>query len=446
MSGRREGLLVVVVLAGFAMLCLWIVLRMGLGQPSYPAGSSYSPNPDGVLALYELLQAEGLPAKRFGDTEYEYPEQACMLLVEGTADPAQMMFGGLDVKALALWLSAGGRLVLVGAPLQDEYAPWSSLGQQLLDYLDGKEVWSGKMFESPPVTDTSATREEAATPQAPLATAKYHGTGQAGKASAPVRSYRPGFRYTLQQPRPRLFADVAEIETAELSGLPSANAVPLLSAGDPPEPVVLHRKVGLGELYWVPRSELVTNAWLGRGDNHRLVLALLAYAARDRQLYVDEHVHGYSRERSNAGSMLLHTTGGKLILGAGLALVLCFLGAAVRPARFQPPPPPPRRTSTEMVLAQAGLYRRAGLRRGVVERLLDGVRRAYMHEYVLPALPDNDMLLGWARRYAVSGVIHAKFLLTYLETGAVPRGETELVRLARACDWARLRLEQERRD
>jgi hypothetical protein len=447
-SGRSEGILVVAVLVGFIVLCIWIVMRMGAGKPAYPPGSSYSPNPDGVLALYELLQASGMQVRRFGDSEYEYPKQACMLLVEeGMANPSQLMFSQLNVKALALWLQEGGRLVLFSSALQEDYAPWSSTGQQLLDYLDGKEIRSGSMFESPaPASGTQASNTTDAAPPEPVAIAKYKGAGQAGSATAPVRDYRPGYRYVLNKPRPKLFADVGEIEAAELSGLKCNSAIPLLSAGDPPEPVLLHRQVGQGELYWMPRSEVCTNSWLRRADNHRLMLAVLAYAARGRTLYIDEHIHGYNRDRSNAGSMLLHTLGGKLILGAGLALALCFLGAAVRPARFQPQPPPPRRTSTEMVLAQAGLFRRAGLRRGVVERLLDGVRRAYMREYVLPMLPDNNMLLGWARGYAGSGMIHAKFLLIYLETGAVPRGETELVRLARACDWARERLEQERRD
>lgn len=448
MSGRREGALVVLVLAGFAVLCVWIVLRMGAGEPAYPAGSSYSPNPDGLLALYELLQANATAVKRYGGSEYEYPDAACMLLVEASAaDPAQLMLGSVDIKALALWLSDGGRLVLAGSPEQDEYTPWYSTGRQLLSYLDGNEIPDGGMFDPPPLQPApAATGAAAEDPPQPVAIAAYKGAGQAGKASAPVRSYRPGFLYALGTPRPRLFADVHEIEAAELSGMQSASAVPLLSAGNPPEPVLLYRKVGRGELYWLPRYELLTNSWLGRRDNHRLALALLAYAARDRQLYFDEHVHGYASERSNAGSLLLRTTGGRLILGAGLALIACFLGAAVRPARFMPPPPPPRRTSAEMVLAQAGLYRRAGLRRAAVERLLDGVRRAYMQEYVLPKLPEDTQLIEWARRYAASGAVYAKFILTYLQTGAVPRGETELVRLARACDWARRQLEQERRD
>jgi hypothetical protein len=437
MSGRGEGVGVLLVLAGFAALCVWIVLRMSHGGQYYPAASSYSPKPDGAKALYELLAQAGLSVKRYGDTEFEYPQLACVLSIEeNPVDASQMMFSQVDVKALAVWLKQGGRLVLAGAPSGGQYGPLEPTAQTLIDYLDGKPVKSGSMFDTPPPRNNSPKPAAAAADApAPLAVAKFKGKGQSGNAMAMLRSYQPGFRFTLGQPQPRLFGGISEIEVAEGIAVAQSSAVPLLSAGDPPLPVVLFRQVGQGELYWVTRPELFANSWLARADNHRLVLALLAYAARDRKLYIDEHVHGYARERANAGSLLFKTTGGKLILGGGLALALCFLGAAVRPARCQPQPPPPRRTSTEMVLAQAGLYRRAGALQGIAGHLVDGVRRAYMHEYAL----------GWAQSYAQSGVLHAQQLLDYLQAGSGPGGQAGLARLARACDWARIMLTQERR-
>jgi hypothetical protein len=446
MSGRREGVWVFLILAGFAAVCMWIVLRLGGGEPEYPAASTYAPTKEGAKALYELLVAAGIPAQRYGDTEYEYPKEACVLLVEESqVDMAQAMGGQLNVKALAVWLRAGGRLVLACPPPDSYYSPVDPTARKLVGYLDGEDVGNGGMFDVAPPVPSSAQQNASEAPGA-LAHAVYQAAGQAGSNTATYRAYRPGQRFKLQSPRPRLFADVGMIETADGSPASVPTMVPLLTAGDPAQPVVLYRRVGRGELYWISRPEIFSNSWIARADNHRLVLALLKYAARDRTLYIDEHTHGYSRQRANAGSLLFKTLGGQLILAAGFAMALCFCGAAVRPARYQPQPVPPRRTAAEMVEAQAGLFRRAGIRRGIVERLLDGVRRAYMHTYSHNMTPSNELLQSWVRKYSIDGVQQARLLSAYLVATSAPSGQAELVRLGRACDWARQQLEKERHE
>ena len=65
--------------------------------------------------------------------------------------------------------------------------------------------------------------------------------------------------------------------------------------------------------------------------------------------------------------------------------------------------------------------------------------------YFLFEVPSNVVLQAWAQGYADSGVAHAQQLLAYLQTGAVPGGQAGLARIARACDWARALLMQERR-
>lgn len=151
MSGRRESMGVLVVLAGFAALCVWIVLRLSNSEPNYPPASSYSPNPDGVKALYQLLAQTGQRAERFGDTEYEYPAQSCVVLIEESpVDASQMMSGQVDVKALAVWLKQGGRLVLAGAPSSSHYSPLEPTAQSLIDYLDGNPAPGGGLVRSAP--------------------------------------------------------------------------------------------------------------------------------------------------------------------------------------------------------------------------------------------------------------------------------------------------------
>jgi hypothetical protein len=437
-SGRGgESWFVALLLLGFVALGLWMVWRAGAGKELFSPYSSYSPQPDGLKALYELLEQSGFKPQRFGETEYDYPQRCCMAVASEKIDPSAMFLGPPDVKRLRLWMGEGGRLLLV------EEA-WGMTAWSLLRELDGKtdpnEMWPGSGYSTyqPSSSAPGASAESAVV-------ASYAAKGKPGSATAMYRSYMEGHVYKLPAPRPHLFKDVRTIDVAESAGGRSLSALTLLATGDPPEPVLLYRQVGRGALFWIARPELLANGWLNREDNHRLALATFALAAQNGPLYFDEHQHGYVRERRNAGSLLVQTTGGRLLILLGVAIALCFFGAAVRPARFEPQPPPPRRTTGEMVLAQASLYRRAGRRGGVSGHLVDSVRRAYMQAFHAPTLPSHEMLLAWVETLPQGASGPGRHLCTYLTTFAVPRNETELVRLARACDWAREQIDRARR-
>jgi len=422
---RTETLWLVLVLLLFAGMSLWLVWRMSKQQEMPPPCSTYSAAPSGCLALYELLGELGFEARRFGDTEYDYPKGECVVIVlEPVPDVAKMLFGVLDAKALRLWLESGGRLVLAGAP--DD--PTISVA---LHSLIGDTDSQGPLKVPPSLV------------------AKHEKRGQAGSEVALWHTYRPGEVFRLPSGRPALWRDVGRIETASLLAPPgqAGNGI-LYCKGSPsvgpaiPEPLVAYQRIGDGELFWVLKPELFTNGWINRADNHRLILAVLALAAHGGPVYFDEHVHGYQRERSNAASLLLRTTGGGLLIALGLGIVLWFLGAAIQPARAKPEGPPQRRQAAEMVLAQADLYRRAGIRPQVAESLVDGVRRAFVIATHQAVFPDNAVL-GRALQTAVErGVSGVEPLLLYLRTRVVPTRQADLLRLAQACDKARAWLQQ----
>jgi len=422
---RSESVWLVLVLVLFAGVSLWLVWRMSKQQETPPPCSTYSAAPSGCLALYELLGELGFEARRFGDTEYDYPKGECVVVVlEPAQDMAKMLFGVLDAKALRLWIKGGGRFVLASAP--DD----PTLSVALHDLLG----------------DTSS---QGPSKVPPSLVAKYEKRGQAGSEVALWHTYRPGQVYRLPPDRPPLWRDVGRIETASLLAPASQAGTGILyckgstSVGPAtPEPVVSYVRIGDGELFWVLKPELFTNGWINRADNHRLILAVLALAAHGGPVYFDEHVHGYQRERGNAASLLLRTTGGGLLIALGLGIILWFLGAAIQPARAKPEGAPQRRQAAEMVLAQADLYRRAGIRPQVAESLVDGVRRAFVVATHQAVFPDNAVL-GTALEEAVArGVTGVEPLLLYLRTRAVPTRQADLLRLAQACDKARAWLQR----
>jgi hypothetical protein len=268
-----------------------------------------------------------------------------------------------------------------------------------------------------------------------------------GELGALWRLYKPGHRFVLPVDRPPLWRTVEIIETAPADPTPYVRGDVLLATQDAAQPVVVYRRVGHGELFWVTRPELATNDWLGRADNHRLILALMDYAAQRGPLYVDEHIHGYIKQSPSALWLLFNTTGGHLLLTLAAVIILAFLGAAVRPARFLPQPVPPRRQATEMILAQADLYRRAGRARRGGPQLIDGVKRAVAQVAArhggagAPALAE---LL--ARLPADSAVSRSdvQLVLDHLEARRAASRQ-DLLQLARACDAVRRALRSQMR-
>jgi hypothetical protein len=466
----NEGWLIGASIVVFAVVSIWLTLGVGGGEQYYPPMSTYSPRPAGAKALYELCQASGLQVERFHDSEYEYPPGACVVVLDSPDTSfSPLIGGGLDVRALRLWLEDGGRLVLFSDPMRNT-------GGELFAEIDESQGlepygellnWDEVLANTREIdgSNTSGVGIEADiqefTCSQDVLAVEDNSSGGEGTPTALWRIYKEGERHQLSSNRPPLWQDCQTIETAYQGYLPYVRGEVLLatstggttwsSPGQGGEdvgeelatavdPVALYRRVGEGELIWVPRYEIASNQWISRVDNHRLILSLLAYATRGEGFLIDESIHGYQHRRATISGMLFTTTGGHLLLLLTATVFLLFAGAAVRPARFLPQPMPPRRQATEMVLAQASLYRRAGVWRSVAMSLLDGVRRSFASTSRNAAGPTREQLAG----------LLAEFPSQTSESSAIMQAATagddwvlstrELIKLARECDAVRKRL------
>ncbi|MCC7479801.1 hypothetical protein IT575_15285 [bacterium] len=424
---RSDTGLIVGLLLFFTLATGWLLLRSQKDvEKAYPPFSSFSPRPQGLMAYYELLRASGFEPLQFGETIYHYPERGCMLLASESAPDISNMLGSVvDERSLRLWLEDGGRLLLVC----DRDSMFIS--KLLVDELGFSPA---PVYAAPP--GCAAARQAG---------------GQAGEISALSRVYRPGAIYELDSSRPMLWSEVERLEISESYGTYNADLQTLLGVFDPNmsapdlQPVVLYTPVGEGEIIWLTAPELLSNKWIARVDNHKLGLALASFAVRPTEaggeplpLYFDENIHGYGRETLNEISVLTQTTGGRLLLVSAALLVLLFFGAAIRPARFFPLLTPQRRQATEMVHAQADLYRRAGARFSLAESLVDGLRRAYASSRHVSSMPSDRMLLEWLER---SGADEPA-LRDFLRSKILPPVPRRLLELAQSCDRLRRRLEQ----
>ncbi|MCH7472888.1 DUF4350 domain-containing protein, partial [bacterium] len=228
MGRYSEGAVILVILAIFAAVSIWIISRSPASVEHFPQMSSYSPKKSGLKALFELLEQTGFDAQRFADTEYDYPEEGCVVVAqEQGIDLATLMFSVLDVKALRLWLERGGTLVLAADP-DDTFATslMSELGYDANAFVDdtlAANLWEELSSDPNALADDTAVAKlleelsddlNAPGQIAEELRAEWTQGGADGSAAAISRAYQPGQVYTLHDERPALWRNVEAIETA----------------------------------------------------------------------------------------------------------------------------------------------------------------------------------------------------------------------------------------
>ncbi|MDQ3022908.1 MAG: DUF4350 domain-containing protein [bacterium] len=406
---RGDSLMLALVMLVFIAVALWLFQRTRTeDKPNYAPLTTFSAQPDGAQALFELLEQTGQSPKRYTGTEYHYPEGSCMVILEaGTV--ARLSTSLLDVKALRLWIERGGCLVL-GSDSTPKVAEELFEELQIGEPTVSERGWINR-------AGTQATAEK---------------VGISGKLTPLTRIEKQGEIHKLPAKQVALFSKVDRIEIGDGAEQLIA-AVPLLRTDSP---ILWHRGVGKGDLYWLTRPEMASNAWIARADNHRLLLNVLDAAAHDRQLYFDEHIHGYLRETPNLMVLLTRTHGGHMLLGLIALTVLLFAGAAVRPARFFIEHVPVRRQGVEMVLAQADLYQRADARHVIADCQIDRLRRVLMDRRHVAFAPSDSQIAEWIEQEWSGDSKHRQLLTAYLSNRLLGRGHNSLLDLSRACDNA----------
>ncbi len=424
MAGSRdggEGRIALLAIVGFLALASWLVYGSVREQePVQPPYSSYSGNAAGVRAIYELLDARGHEVSRHTLSEHEYPPGHCVVIAdESTLNPIKMMVNTLDVMALDLYLQDGGSVVLF---CDSDLALLSEIEEMLLRDQAG----------------------EAADEEPQLAIARRVGTGRL-PGNAAWRGSMGGRLFELAADRPPLFRDVNRLELADswtpaVAGFSSVLALEQAYGHPPFEQFVGYARHGQGTLVVVNRPEIITNSWIDRADNHRLVLALIEAAAAGRPILFDEQLHGFNAVRMTAGSLLTRSTGGHLVLLAVLCIIMMFLGQAIMPARFLSRKAPPRRQAAEIVLGQASLFQRAGFERGSLRHIVDGLKHELMRSHDFAGLPHDHELLLWARQNMPHNWKMEAALEDFLRSGSFPASRATLQRSSQSCDAMRLHI------
>ncbi|MEZ5338529.1 MAG: DUF4350 domain-containing protein [bacterium] len=418
--GTGDGRVMLLALAVFLGVAAWIISHLSASREPYqPPYSSYSSNAAGVRALYELLAARGNDVSRHLLSEHEYPQGSCVVIADESAlNPFKMLMNPLNVKALELHVRDGGSVVIF---CDDNMAFVSELDELLSSLHASEEDW---------------------TPGEAAALAKRGAAGGAS-GSGTWRGGMQGQQFELAQSRPPLLAGVDKVEIAHSWNQPQFGYEPLLEVEDSSSasgfsPIVSFSALEGGRIVFVNAPELVTNDWIERADNHRLALALIEGTAQGAPVLFDEHIHGYDAQRMTAGSLLTHSTGGRLTLVAVCCILLMYLGLAILPARIHPSRTPPRRQASEMVLGQASLFQRAGFVSGSLRHIVDGLKHELLHGHYYGHLPSDAELLDWARLNMPAGWKIDPQLENYLRGGGFPASNHALMKASLSCDAMRM--------
>jgi hypothetical protein len=420
-----DGRIAIFAVLGFLGLAFWLTYssaaRLEEHQPPY---SSFTGDAAGVRAAYELLERRGNSMSRHILTEHEYPANSCVVLADESAiNPFKMFVNPLDVKALELFMRDGGSLVLF-CDLDMVFITELATMLKEQGASQGADEWTN----------------------ASVALARSGSKGKQG-GSMTWRGSGDGYIYDLEDDVPALLAGVGSLELADNWSSLELDCTPLLSLEDRSggpifDPLVSYRRFGKGELLIVNRPELITNSWIDRAGNHRLVLALIEGAARGRPILFDEHIHGFNAQRMTAGSLLTRTPGGHLVLLALLCIIFLYLGQAIMPARYHPRAAPARRQTAEMVLGQASLFKRAHLERGSLRHIVDGLKHELMKSHDFGSLPHDAELLEWAGRHMPHNWKMDPDLQSFLQSGDYRASVSSLQRASLSCDAMRMRIWQ----
>jgi hypothetical protein len=314
------------VVTALAMLAL--LSCVGCGGGAWPGTPRPGDDPAGKELLFDLLHRQGFRADYVGGSLASLPlpepgERAAAVIVDldrTDIDPETSAH-------LVEWVSAGGSLVLAGAPEEWPTAfgitqgPFStSVGVEAKRLLAraGRDAAGDDPDDDEDPDDLPASTPAAAT----YASATAHGTVAAS------RGLKVG---------------------------PDADRVAWLDDGTT---YAVEVPYGLGWVTGVGSSELFTNVALLRPGNAATALAILSNADRE-ELAVAQPEDGVSPPSSPVAALERAGLSLGLVHALGAALLL-FLAVGVRLTRPVLDPPPARRAFVEHVEAVGELYRRGG--------------------------------------------------------------------------------------
>ena len=315
--------------------------------------SSFNPVGAGNMALFQTLQELQWPVERWREPLSRLSNYGTgnVLIITRSRQGTRISFSEQELDLLDDWVKKGNTLLLFGA--LDEWDDTRIFLQQIGFTLPDKADSVTEFFQ-PFERETDQTLEAQAAP----------GATQAGTMVLPRST-----------PLPLTFPINAKILWQEQG-----------------EPFVIDVPRGAGHVICGASDRLLSNAFLGKGDNLAIVLQLLTPGGRPpRHLFFEESHHGFSAVYAMV--RLLDNTGFRFAGMLALLGALAFLGTSL--VRFGPVIPLHRetgRSTLEFVDSIADLYLRADLRNDTIEYLFIETHQRVLHRLNLPTTTPHDLI------------------------------------------------------
>ena len=353
----RNGVYIRVLLVVIAL----VVLLSFITRTSHPAPrdswlpSSFNPVGAGDLAFYLTLNELHWPVSR-------WREPLARLAVQGTGNAMiitrspvsyRVAFNDQEAEVLDDWVKQGNTLFLLGP---------------MAEHDDSRLLLKQIGFKVPPAGEEKMP-------------AFFPGWNASGRSKSIEVAPAPGSNETGTLVLPSV--------TALPIAYPSGARVLWSNAG---EPYVIDVPRGKGHVVCAASAQVLSNGYLGRGDNLAIILRLLAPDGQTpRHLFFEESHHGYTAVYAIA--RLIDHPGIRFAALLGLLGLATFLGSAF--VRFGPILPLHRetgRSSLEFVDSIAELYHRADLRNEMIRFLYDETHRHILYRLNLPPTAPHELI------------------------------------------------------
>ena len=314
--------------------------------------SSFNPVGAGNMAFYQTLQEMHWPVERWRDPLSRLSDYGTgnVLIITRSPEGARVTFSEQEIDLLDEWVKKGNTLLLLG---------------NLSDWDDTRTFLEQIGFILPE------------------------------KSNAVSDFFQP---FEPQKTAPQIKLQPASNQTGTLI-LPHAAAPALgfpvnarMLWEDQGQPFVIDVPRGAGHVVCGASAELLSNAYLGKGDDLAIVLRLLAPVGQaPRHLFFEESHHGFSAIYALA--RLLDHPGLRFAGMLALLGALAFLGSSL--VRFGPVIPLYRetgRSTLEFIDSIADLYLRADLRNDTIKYLFVETHQRILHRLNLPATASHELI------------------------------------------------------
>ncbi len=316
--------------------------------------SSYNPVGSGSMAFFNTLQDLHWPVDRWREPLSRlgsYGRDNVLVITRSKVGSPPMTFSDQEDTLLVDWVKRGNTLVLLGA-----FDDWEDTRDLL------RAIGFGVPDKAPGVGDLWQAFE------------------------------RPSDQPMELQPAPNsgLTGALVQPRTPPLPDLPPPGGRVLYQRDN--APYIVAAPLGAGWVICGTSDRLLSNAYLGQGDNLAVVLALLMPGGQmPHHLFFEESHHGFS-----AVYAIVHLLDQPGVRFAGmLALLgaLAFFASSL--VRFGPVIPLERaggRSTLEFVDSIADLYQRADLRNDTMRYLFAETHQQVLHRLNLPPTAPHELI------------------------------------------------------